>query len=150
MSKDNDRLDEIITHMKFPDNGPEQAEVSRWVEENAGKLGLYDGATEDDIETSTKATWRWKWATLNNSELGAVIPGKYIVKLADGVFVALDEHDFMAHKQAINQHALETALRLIGEDEDHPAGSGRVRIVQGMAINDLKAGLRKAFEEEYK
>ncbi len=75
----------IIEAVIFPDDGPGQHDVGVWVEGKGGKLNLYDGMVEKDVETSTGAKWRWKDASL--VDLGGsqhVKIGDYITKQKDG------------------------------------------------------------------
>lgn len=73
--------------MRFPDDGPGQADVARWVDQNGGHLNLYDGLIEKDVKTSTNAVWRWKTASINTLEgTMSVNIGDYIIKGVKGEF----------------------------------------------------------------
>ena len=76
----------IVTAVEFPDNGPEQGDVSRWVKENGGEMKLYDGNIQNNVETSTDAVWRWSQATVLPSTSKYASVGDYIVKLPSGFF----------------------------------------------------------------
>lgn len=80
----------------FPDNGPQQGEISRWIKENGGDCRLYDGMCEHDVETSTNANWRWKSISIIGQYKFAQI-GDYIVKDVDGVFRSFNEQEFKAN-----------------------------------------------------
>lgn len=69
-----------VTAVIFPDNGPDQGQVSRWVKENGGEMGLYDGCVQNNVKTSTNAVWRWATGSLKvNGNPTTVRIGDYIV-----------------------------------------------------------------------
>lgn len=53
------RLNLFVEAKQFPDNGPQQHEVKNWIIANGGVAHLYDGAVQNDVQTSTNANWRW-------------------------------------------------------------------------------------------
>lgn len=85
----------VVEAMKFPDNGPDQAKVSNWMEDNGGELGLYDGFVEHNVKTSTSATWRWRSADVETLE--GTMPvniGDWIIKGINGEFYPVKDDIF--------------------------------------------------------
>ena len=82
----------------FPDSGPEQHQVQRWIEKNGGEAHLYDGVLETDVETSTGANWRWNHMSIENCNRWPEV-GDYIVKITTGYFVVMNEEDFREYEQ---------------------------------------------------
>lgn len=76
-----------VEAIKFPDSGPEQHSTSVWVEDNGGKLNLYDGEVEDGIKTSTNAVWHWMCGSLKTANGSCSVNiGDFIIKGHDGKF----------------------------------------------------------------
>ena len=87
----------VVCSCVFPDNGPEQGDTARWVEANGGELSLYDGATENNVKTSTDAVWRWKYGMINTGGATKLVNiGDYIVKMPTGLFEVYSPDIFMA------------------------------------------------------
>jgi hypothetical protein len=94
----------IIEAMQFPDSGPEQGDVSRWIEANAGKLNLYDGQIESHITTSTQATWRWSCASIDTLEGSMIVNiGDWIIKGIKGEFYPCKPDIFEATYEAAEE-----------------------------------------------
>ncbi len=86
-----------IEAKQFPDAGPDQSDIAEWVEENGGKLNLYDGAIADKVKTSTEAVWRWKWGSIKTLEgLIHVNIGDWIIKGVKGEFYSCKPDIFEA------------------------------------------------------
>jgi len=76
-----------VEAMRFPDDGPGQHDVSKWMEEHGVKLGLYDGNIDKDIKTSTGANWRWRDGSIPTLEgVMHVRVGDYVIKGIKGEF----------------------------------------------------------------
>lgn len=78
----------------FPDSGPEQYDVYKWIDENGGKSNLYDGCAEDNVKTSTSANWRWKSISIDGCDKWCKV-GDYIVKDVDGCFRVFTPSEFV-------------------------------------------------------
>lgn len=77
----------VIEAMIFPDNGPGQHDVNKWMLCNGGELSLIDGAVENNVKTSTDAIWRWKYATIKTLEGYLTVSiGDYVIKGVKGEF----------------------------------------------------------------
>jgi hypothetical protein len=77
----------------FPDDGPTQFAVAKWIENNGGVCHLYDGCAEQNVVTSTDANWRWKSISIEGQYKIARV-GDYIVKDVDGVFRVFSQDEF--------------------------------------------------------
>lgn len=76
-----------VEAMRFPDSGPEQHLVAKWVEQNGGKLNLYNGLTQHGIQTSTDANWHWINGSIDTLEgTMNVHIGDYVIKGIKGEF----------------------------------------------------------------
>lgn len=76
-----------IEAVRFPDDGPRQCEVARWVESNGGKLHLIDGLVQHNIKTSTNANWHWLYGSVETLEgTMNVHIGDYVIKGIKGEF----------------------------------------------------------------
>jgi hypothetical protein len=91
-----------IEAMRFPDSGPEQHDVAKWVEENGGTLKLYDGMTEHGIKTSTDANWHWLGGTIKTLEGSMEVRiGDYIIRGIEGEFYPCKPSIFEATYEAV-------------------------------------------------
>lgn len=88
-----------VEAVQFPDDGPGQFDVGKWVEARGGNLGLYDGAIQSPVNTSTDANWRWGCATLNNANKGVSV-GDWIICVSYGHFIAVKDLSELSLKRA--------------------------------------------------
>lgn len=86
------RLNLPVEVKQFPDNGPQQHKVKEWIINNGGVARLYDGAVENEVETSTNANWRWRNIDVEGACKFAGV-GDYIVKEGD-FFAVYTESEF--------------------------------------------------------
>jgi len=84
------RLNSEVEAKQFPDNGPQQHEVQSWIIANGGTAHIYDGALQNDVETSTNATWRWANIDVEGACKFASV-GDYIVR--EGEFFSVYTED---------------------------------------------------------
>jgi hypothetical protein len=82
------RINTEVEAKQFPDNGPEQQDVAKWVRGYGCEAHLYDGEFVSDVKTSTNANWRWLSVNLHKSSASV---GDWIVKEGEFFSVYTDE-----------------------------------------------------------